>query len=117
MSGNLIFTDHPGMAVAHRDGVLDLVGEVFDGAARVALLGRVLRRRVRLGHVRQDNLDVALRAERARLEKRLLVVDAALVHVLACKKAPEERSVRPSLPISSEDPVETHGQRRCRARW
>ena len=64
------------------DGVLDLVREVLDGANRRLLLRRVLRRRVRLGEMRNDDLRVTLRAQRAGLEERLQVEDAALVHVL-----------------------------------
>mmetsp|Transcript_16457 Transcript_16457/g.49923 ORF Transcript_16457/g.49923 Transcript_16457/m.49923 type:complete len:793 (-) Transcript_16457:952-3330(-) len=63
------------------DGVLDLVRKVLERADRDALLGRVARRAVALGELRDDDLHVPLRAERAALEERLLVVDAALVDV------------------------------------
>ena len=71
-------------ATPHLDAVRDLVGEVLERAHGDRLLGRVAARAVALGHLRHDELHVALGAERAGLEQRLLVVDAALVDVEAC---------------------------------
>lgn len=79
-------------ARTYSDSVLNHVGEVLDGARRVTLLWWILRRRVRLGHVRQDDLHVGLGAERARFEEGLGVVDAARVHVLACSVRAGQRS-------------------------
>jgi len=61
--------------------VFDGVGKVLERADRDGLLGRILRRRVRFGEVWNDDLDVALCAQRARLQQRLVVVDASPVHV------------------------------------
>jgi len=64
--------------------VLDGVREVLDRARRERLFRGILRRRVRLGQVGQDHLRVALGAERARLQQRLAVVNAAAIDILAC---------------------------------
>ncbi len=75
------------------DRVLDRVREVLYRADRVSLLGRVGGYRVGLGHVRQDHLHVALGAESAALQQGLEVVDAAAIHVDACRQGgPSESS-------------------------
>ena len=61
--------------------MLDGVGKVLERADGNGLLGRVLSGRVGLGGEGQHDLHVALGAERARLDERLVVVDAAAVHV------------------------------------
>lgn len=61
--------------------VLDGIRKVLERTDRNRLLRRVLRRWVRFGQVWDDYLNVALRAEGARLEKGLAVVHAPPVHV------------------------------------
>jgi len=61
--------------------VLDRVGEVAQRTDRNGLFWRVLGGRVGLGKPGNDWLHVALGAQGARLDKRLVVVDAATVHV------------------------------------
>mmetsp|Transcript_37796 Transcript_37796/g.64788 ORF Transcript_37796/g.64788 Transcript_37796/m.64788 type:complete len:479 (+) Transcript_37796:941-2377(+) len=63
------------------DRVLDGVREVLERAHRDGLLRRVAARAVALGETRHHHLHVALGAEGAGLEQRLLVVHAALVDV------------------------------------
>lgn len=65
--------------------MFDLIGEVLDCARWELLLRGILRRGVRLSDVWQDHLDVGLGAESARLQQRLLVVNAASIHVLPRK--------------------------------
>ena len=66
----------------HLNGVLNGVREVLHRARRGFLLWWILRRRVGLCEVWDDDLGVALGTEGARFKQRLLVEDAALVHVL-----------------------------------
>ena len=61
--------------------MLDCVREVLDSARGALLLRRVLRRRVRLREVRDDDLRVTLGTEGTRLQQGLLEKDAALIHV------------------------------------
>jgi hypothetical protein len=51
----------------HFDSVLNLVGEVLDGTRRRLFLRRVLRGRVGLCQMRDDNLSIALCAQGSRL--------------------------------------------------
>lgn len=73
------------------DGVLDLVREVLDRAGRVRLLRRILRRRVGFGNMGKDDLDVGFGTESSGFEKRLLVVDATLIHVLTYERVVSAR--------------------------
>jgi len=61
--------------------VLDRVREVLQRAERDALLGRILRIRIRLSLVRQNHLGVGLGAKSARLEQGLREPHAARVDV------------------------------------
>mmetsp|Transcript_8017 Transcript_8017/g.22777 ORF Transcript_8017/g.22777 Transcript_8017/m.22777 type:complete len:350 (-) Transcript_8017:831-1880(-) len=63
------------------DGVVDPVRERLDRAQRDALLGRVQRRPVRLSHMRDHHLRVALGAECSALQQRLPVQDTPAVDV------------------------------------
>ena len=64
------------------DAVLDLGREVAQSAHRDALLLVLRAVHVRDRLVRQNDLDVALRAQRAALEQRLLEPHTATVHVV-----------------------------------
>ena len=66
------------------DGVLDLVGEVLEGAEGDGFLRGVDDVVVAQGVVRDDDLGVAFGPQGATLKQRLFVPDALLIDVLPC---------------------------------
>lgn len=63
--------------------MLDLVGEIFEGAERDGLLGRINDVRVADGGVGNDDLGVALGSQGSRFEERFFEPHALLVDILA----------------------------------